>query len=192
MLTDGAARWLLVVHAVLGAAAVGAVTHLVLWLRKYVRGESGRRHAVRRFAWYAVILHALAFTAGAVVYPTYRIDVRAAYLDNASRLATDHAALGDALAAIASKEHAVAYEQLPVETYQRRAHAATKWFDMKEHWTALGLFASLALALTLAFWDPKRDGPALAPVAVGLSLVVAGTVWLGAIVGVLTSAWRGI
>ena len=51
MLAESAARWVLLVHTALGVAAVGAATHLVLWLRRYVRGESGRRRAVVRFAW---------------------------------------------------------------------------------------------------------------------------------------------
>lgn len=183
---------MLVVHAVLGAAAVGAATHLVLWLRGYVKGAFGRHQAVRKFAWYAVILHALAFTAGTIVYPTYRVEIRAAYLDHPQRLAADRAAKGAALAKLASAERTLPYEQPPIEDVIRRANAATKWFDIKEHWTALGLFASLALALVLAFWDPRKDTPTLAPVVIGLAVTVAGTVWAGAIIGVLTSAWRGV
>jgi hypothetical protein len=74
----------------------------------------------------------------------------------------------------------------------RTTNKVARWFDVKEHWVAIGLLASLALVLVLAFWDPQRDGPALSPVVVGLSLVIAGTVWLAAIVGVLTSAWRAV
>jgi DMSO reductase anchor subunit len=192
VLSETAARWGLVLHAVLGAAAVGAATHLVLWMRKYIRGEHDRRRAVRRFAWYAVILHALAFTAGNIVYPTYRVEIRAAYLEHPARMADDREARDEALAKLAARENTQPYAQQPMEQVTRRASTAVKAFDIKEHWTALGLFASLALALTLAFWDPKTDGPALKPVVMGLSLLVAGTVWLGAIIGVLTSAWRGV
>jgi hypothetical protein len=74
----------------------------------------------------------------------------------------------------------------------KRAAQAVRWFDVKEHWVALGLLASIGLVLLLAFWDPRKGTPALAPVALGLSIVIAGTVWIGAIIGILTSSWRAI
>ena len=49
-----------------------------------------------------------------------------------------------------------------------------------------------ALLLLLAFWDPRRDGTVLAPIASGLAMIAAGTVWLGAIIGVLTASWRAV
>ena len=67
-----------------------------------------------------------------------------------------------------------------------------RWFDIKEHWIALGILTSIALLAILALWDPKRDGLTLAPIVVGLSMIVAGSVWLGAIIGVLTAAWRAV
>ena len=42
-------------------------------------------------------------------------------------------------------------------------------------------------ALTL-----KRDGTALVPIVFGLALIVAATVWLGAIIGVITASWRAV
>jgi len=56
VLTESAARWVLVLHTIVGVAAVGAATHLVLWLRKYLRGQSGKRRAVVRFAWLVLAL----------------------------------------------------------------------------------------------------------------------------------------
>ena len=78
MLTDAAARWVLVLHTALGVACVGAATHLVLWLRHYLRGQHGRRRAVVRFAWIVLALQVGAFVAGNVMYPTYKVEVRAA------------------------------------------------------------------------------------------------------------------
>ena len=74
----------------------------------------------------------------------------------------------------------------------KRAASAARWFDVKEHWVALGLLVCAALVLVLALWDPRRDGAALTPVIAGLAYVVAGTLWLGAIIGVLTASWRAV
>lgn len=192
MLSDDAARWMLVLHTALGAAAVGAATHLVIWLRRYVRGQYGKRRAVRKFAAIAFALHLLAFVVGNVLYPSYKVEVRAAYLENAGAIVEQETRLERDLARIAAREGAVAYEREPARVAVHGAANAARWFDIKEHWIALGLFASAGLLLMLAFWDPKRDGRALAPVALSLAVVTAGTVWLGAIVGVLTSAWRAV
>ena len=192
MLSESAARWLLLLHTALGVAAVGAATHLAIWMRKYLRGNHGRRRAVHRFAWISLALHAAAFVAGNVVYPTYRIEVRAAYLDNPGAIAADRAARQRELDRIAAREEAPAPELAPAGELVRNAAKAARWFDVKEHWVALGLFASLALVLLLAFWDPRTGSPAIAPAALGLSYVIAGTVWIGAIIGVLTSTWRAV
>lgn len=192
MLTENAARWMLVLHTALGVAAVGAATHLVIWLRRYVRGNYGKRRAVQRFALYAFVLHAAAFTAGNVMYPTYRVEVRTAYLENAGAIVSDRSARAQQLDKIAARESAPAVQHAPVNDVVRGAAKAARWFDVKEHWVALGMLASLALVLVLRFWDPSRDGTALASIVIGLAVVIAGTVWLGAIVGVLTSAWRAV
>ena len=81
VLSETAARWLLVLHTALGVAAVGAATHLVLWLRKALRNKQAPR-SVRRFAWLVVALHAGGFLVGNLVYPTYRVEVRATYLED--------------------------------------------------------------------------------------------------------------
>lgn len=192
MLTETAARWVLVLHTALGVAAVGAATHLVIWLRRYVRGNHGKRRAVRRFAAYSLALHAAAMLAGNVMYPTYKVEVRTAYLENAGAIVADHGARASELDRIAAREGTTAYQGESTAQLVKAAGKAARWFDVKEHWVALGLFASLGLVLVLAFWDPRRDGTALAPIALGLAVVIAGTVWFGAIVGVLTSAWRAV
>ena len=54
------------------------------------------------------------------------------------------------------------------------------------------MIACAALVLVLMLWDPRRDGRALAPVITTLAVAVAGTLWLGAIIGVLTASWRAV
>ena len=67
MLTASAARALLVLHTAVGVAAVGAATHLVVWLRGYLRGHFARHRAVRRFAWITLVLQLCAFLAGNLI-----------------------------------------------------------------------------------------------------------------------------
>ena len=191
MLTETAARWMLVLHTALGVAAVGAATHLVLWSRGFLRGSFGRLRAVRRFAWIVLVLQIVAFGAGNVMYPTYKVEIRTAYLENSEAIATDQASHNRQLARIAEREAATAPEATATGELVRRAARAARWFDVKEHWIALGILASLALVLVLGFWDP-RTARELVPVVFGLSVVIAGTVWLGALIGVLTASWRAV
>jgi hypothetical protein len=187
VLTESAARWLLVLHTAFGVAAVAASTHLVVWLRRVLRGQAGRMRAVRRFALISLALHGAAFIAGSAMYPTYKVEVRVAYLENASAVASSATAHANDVA------HATGEPANPAtaELVHRAAQAA-RWFDVKENWVAVGLFVSAALALFLALWDPSRDGRALAPIAMGLALIVSATLWLAAIIGVVTVSWKAV
>jgi hypothetical protein len=191
VLTEATARWVLVLHTAIGVAAVGAATHLVLWSRPLLRGSFGRIRAVRRFAWIALVLQVLAFAAGNLMYPTYKVEVRTAYLENREAIATDQASHARQLDRIAAREGLPAPVATATGDLVRRAARAARWFDVKEHWIALGILASLALVLVLAFWDP-RTSRELVPVVFGLTVVIAGTVWLGAVIGVLTASWRAV
>jgi hypothetical protein len=192
VLTEAAARWLLVLHTVLGAAAVGAATHLVVWTRRLVRGQHGRLRAVRRFAWLALGLQLAAFAAGNLMYPTYKVEVRAAYLENSVAIAAAEDAHQAALARVSAREQLVAPEATATSALVRRAAQAARWFDVKEHWIALGVLAALGLVLVLAFWDPRAGGRELGPVVLALSVIVAATLWLGVVIGVLTASWRAV
>jgi len=192
MLTEAAARWMLVLHTGLGVAAVGAATHLVLWSRDFLRGKFGRLRAVRRFAWILLVLQLLAFVAGNVMYPTYKVEVRTAYLENREAIVAAQAAHADQLARVAQREATAAPEATATAEIVRRAAAAARWFDVKEHWVALGILASLALVLVLSFWAPREGERELVPIVFGLGVIIAGTVWLGAVIGVLTASWRAV
>jgi hypothetical protein len=192
VLTESAARWVLVLHTGLGVAAVGAATHLVLWMRKYVRGQHGRRKAVLRFAWIVLALQLGAFVAGNVMYPTYKVEVRAAYLENASAITADQATRTRELGRLADREGIEPSQPTATVEIVRRAAAAARWFDIKEHWISLGILVSLALLVILSRWDPKTGGTVIAPIVVTLAVIAAGTVWFGAVVGVLTASWRAV
>ncbi|HEV7558990.1 MAG TPA: hypothetical protein VGO00_26135 [Kofleriaceae bacterium] len=188
MLTETAARWFLVLHTALGVAAVGASTHLVVWMWRYRRGEFSRHRAVRKFAWIAFALHGLAFVVGNAMYPTYKVEVRVAYLENATAVANAATTHANAIAKVTNEAPAT-----PVTAeIVKRAASAARWFDVKEHWIALGLAVSGALVLILMLWDPRRDGSALVPVTLALAIVVSATLWLGAVIGVITASWKAV
>lgn len=192
MLTETAARWLLVLHTLVGVAAVGAATHLVIWMRRYFRGAGGTRRAVLKFARLSLALQVAAFVAGNVMYPTYRVEVRAAYLENPTALIeAQHAKAGWA-ARVMTSEGGQAREASATASVVRRGSQAARWFDVKEHWVALGIFVAAAQLLMWSRWPPGREPKAFAPVAMGFALVSAATLWLAATIGILTSAWRAI
>jgi hypothetical protein len=187
------ARWLLVLHTALAVGAVGAATHLALWMRGYWRGELGRHRAIRRFALLSLALHAAAFLCGNAIYPTYRVRVRAEYLEYPTAVAEEDAVRARAKARWQDEAEPAADQDGDLSRQRVAAAArAARWFDVKEHWLALGLFASIALAWLLWRWDPRRDGVAIAPIAALLAVCVALTLWAGAIIGVLTAAWRAV
>jgi hypothetical protein len=192
VLTESAARWLLVLHTALGVATVAAATHLVVWMRGYLRGDFARHRAVRKFAWIVVALHACAFVAGNAMYPTYKVEVRAAYLENAAAISGDAEVRAREARRVAAREGTATSEPAATSELVRRAAAAARWFDIKEYWIALGLAIAAAVALIASLWDPREAGRAIAPVVVALAAIEAGTVWLGAIVGVLTASWRAV
>lgn len=190
MLTEGTARLLLVLHTALAVAAIGAATHLVVWLRRYRRGELGRHRAVRRFALYALVLHAGAFACGLAMYPTYRVTVRAAYLEAPGAVTVDlHDRAGE-IDKVAGREGQPGFE--PPTDSPRTAAKIARWFDVKEHWVALALLASAALCLFLRLWDPKQDGLVPLPVALGLAYFTCFSLWLAAVIGVVVSSVRAV
>jgi hypothetical protein len=173
------ARWLLVLHAVVGAALVATTTHLVVWMRGYLRGKTARQRAVRRFSVIAVVLFAITFVLGNLAYPTYKVHVRAGYLEDAAAIEAD-------LANRAPRAPGAIDEAL-AET-----NRIVRWFDVKEHWAAIGLVLSIACAVILRAWDPARHGRDIALIAFGLALGAAATAWLAALVGLVTSSYRSI
>jgi len=197
VLSQAAARWLLVLHAVLGAATVAAATHWALWLRSLVRGRHGRLRATRRFGVIAVTLFGLNLACGLVLYPTYKVRVKLEYLTSPPAVADDaEARLQAAERLVARREGREPRPLDPVALQQRRddaalhADKAARWFDVKEHWVAVGLALGLATLAVLLVWNPKRDGPGPARFVLLGTVGVAGIAWLAAIIGVLTAATR--
>jgi hypothetical protein len=197
---EDAARWLLVLHTAVSVATVGALTHLVVWMRGYRKGDTRQHRAVRKFAVISLVLFATNFVIGNVVYPTYKTRVRVEYLDQPGAVIDD--------ARRRDEEHARAIEKngLPVPVVSdgrldRAAKAraddanrAARWFDVKEHWVSLGLALTAGLTLILLMWRPKDDADSavIAPYTLLMAVGAAASVWIAAIIGVLTAAWRAI
>jgi hypothetical protein len=73
-------------HATLGFASVFAATHLAVYALLSLRGRG--LSGLRRFSWIAPSILAPQFALGLLLYPAYRVQVRAADFDrNAPRVA---------------------------------------------------------------------------------------------------------
>lgn len=125
-----------------------------------------RYKGARTFAAICAALYVAAFALGNVIYPVYKVNVRVGYLDSAT-----------------------ASPDLP--TTARIA----RWFDVKEHVAALGLPVALALLAILLVWRPRRaddDAAAIHGMVLGLAITVTLCAWIPAILGALTTSFRGI
>lgn len=210
------ARILLVVHTVVAAAAVAASTHLVVWLRELPRGQikATRVAGTRKLAAIAAALYVVTVIAGNVIYPVYKVRVRLEYLENPGAMASELAlrqAAGDRVRA--RYEAAVGKPQASSDRAQAaadRAQAAdagnddaaaelahdgmkiARWFDVKEHWVALGMVLSLAVAVILRAWNPKRDDRAIALLVFLMATGAAAAAWIGGVIGILVASWRAV
>lgn len=185
---EGQARLWLIVHAVLGASVVAVATHLVVWIRRYPRGEFGRHKAARWFATTALVLYGLQFTVGNVIYPAYKIRVRAEYLDLASAAREDARVRQEARAVVDRRAGA----QGPVVQPPTSLAGVGRLFDVKEHWAALGLASALATCLLAWAWDPKRDGGGGASLFLALAVTTAGCAWIAGLIGVFVTSHRSL
>ena len=208
MFLEEHARLLLVLHTALATALVAASTHLVIWMRGYPRGQFRRHRAVVRFATITAVLFVTTFVAGNLLYPTYKTRVRFEFFDRGSAIANDVTQRGEnrrraakrlresrAFAAEQSDERALPQPLAEAEPVTgrapRQAAKIARWFDVKEHWIALGMFLSLACAVILRTWDPRKDG-SIGLVVFGFAVAAAATTWLAAVVGIVTTSYRSV
>ena len=88
----GARRVLLLLHAGAAIVLLGSATHHALQMRHYLRGDFARQALEKTYAKIVAVTYVLTFLLGAMVYPTYRVQVRGLYLD---RFAPAYAGLFD-------------------------------------------------------------------------------------------------
>ena len=72
---------LLVLHALIAAALLGSCTHAAYELIRYLRDKPRRPALERLHARIIAVLYVVQFSLGALIYPTYRVKVRAMYFD---------------------------------------------------------------------------------------------------------------
>ena len=186
------ARLLLVVHAILAATLVAASTHLVVWMRGFPRGRFQRFRAVRKFAVITASLYVATLVAGNVIYPVYKVQVRAGYLERPDMVVRDYQERIETGAAISGDAAPPGALARAAATMPRQAARVARWFDVKEHWVALGMALSLGCALALLVWNPRRHSHAVAPLLFLMALGASAAAWLGAIVGLVVSSYRSI
>jgi len=199
------ARELLVAHAILGGALVAATTHQVVWMRGFVRGDFARLRGVRRFARIGAALYISVFILGNFLYPAYKTRVRAEYLDEGAAVARDWEGRAQTRQSVTRRYESVRklYPGTPTDSVATeapptpanlgyRAQQTARWFDVKEHWVALGAALSLLLVLVLRVWSPREHSSSIAKVVFGLAASVCACAWIGAIIGVVTSSVRAI
>jgi hypothetical protein len=85
---DGAARFLVLLHAAAAIVLVGATTHQAIIVVGYLRGRPKLRLG-RIYAATIAITYAITFTFGLLAYPTFRYHTRALYLDRYERWAAN-------------------------------------------------------------------------------------------------------
>lgn len=180
-------------------ATVASATHLALWMRKYPRGIYTKVRATRRFAVITLALFAVSFLLGNLLYPTYKVRVRAQFLDAPSAVALQEKArrLENERGASGASQQPGSGISAPSpsdsgESSARSAAKMARWFDVKEHWVALGLALISGVTALLFLWRPKEHPPAVPTAAFLMSIGVAVVAWGGAIVGLLVSSFRAI
>ena len=89
MWLEGAAPALLVIHALLAIALLGATTHDAVLVIGYLRGRFGRARLERTYVRIQLATYLATFAIGSVIYPAYRIYVRAAVFDRWSPWASN-------------------------------------------------------------------------------------------------------
>src|SRR5262249_28362616 len=77
------ARPLLIVHLMAATVLVASATHQLIWCRGYLRHRFERARRERWFATVATVACGITFVLGLILYPTYRVRVRAGYFDRA-------------------------------------------------------------------------------------------------------------
>jgi hypothetical protein len=181
---ESLARPLLICHAIAAAVLVGATTHHLLWCRHYLWGRYGQVKAERRFATICALTFVATFIAGNMLYPTYKVRVRAEYFDNSPAIAEE-------VKARVAQHAIVGVAPTPETSVVASLSPIARMFDIKEHWVALGCAASVALWILSRKLHPKDDRRVL-PLYVGLSMVQCGTAWFGAVVGLVTASYRSV
>jgi len=97
----GARRLLLLLHTAGSIVLTGAATHHALQMRHYLRGRFVRVATEKTWAVVTSASYAVTFALGALLYPTYRVHVRACFLEQHAPLYAGLFDLKEVFAALA-------------------------------------------------------------------------------------------
>lgn len=211
MLFEEQATLLLTAHTFFALATVTLSTHLVVWLRHYLKGRFGKRRSIARFALLSTSAYAITMLLGMALYPTYKVRVRAEYLENPSRIHRAVEATSKAQALTRERNEEVRrYRagQVPISTgvpdavpeavtklaeaQVERGAKLVRWFDVKEHWAVLGFLLSLATCGIVLTWKPDKGSGSIAKSVMALAAGAACISWAAAIIGIATAAARSV
>ena len=198
LFAEAHARWLLVLHAVLGAATVAVTTHMVVWTWRYPRGQISRVAGVRWFAAVGLGLYLAQFLVGNAIYPVYKVRTRLEYFDLGSAVRAEAETRNEAREQADARRRADATHDGRGVGFTGPAVVApvnlswvSRLFDIKEHWAALGIpMTAATFALTFA---GLREGKAATGKLLFLCAVCAAlSAWLAGIIGVWVASYRAI
>ena len=215
LLFEKYAAELLTIHTFLALLTVALSTHLAIWLRHYCRGQFGKRRAIVRFSVLSSIAYTLTMILGMALYPTYKIRVRAEFLENPSRIhrsteveakarqrtlvqdgevrrfrSADSPAAGELVEHVPEgRDDAL---RAVAEAKVQRAAKLARWFDVKEHWALLGLLLSFVVCGILLQWKPNKDSKSIAKSVTALAWGAASIAWAAALIGLATAAARSV
>ncbi len=144
---SGLARLLVVLHAVMAIALVGAATHHALIAIGYLRGVFKIRLA-RIYATTVAVTWLVTFVLGLLSYPTFRIAARALYLDRYEPWASKLFEL---------KEHSAALG-IPLVL---GALALSRVFDPKQDRVLARAYAAIVLLIAAIVWFDVFSGLAI-------------------------------
>jgi hypothetical protein len=183
MLLERYARLLLILHAVGAAVLCGAIVHTLLSVLRRLRGRPPWPRE-RALATTASLAYLVTFGLGLLVYPTYRVRVRAEYFDS-PRLAQAEAQARATLHAELRRTPRV----VPIPP--RSLAGAARLFDIKEHWIALVLPIAVGLLVLgrRAGRSPERRVVAL---YAGLCATLGAASFAAALIGLVTAAHRSV
>jgi len=215
LLFEKYASELLTLHAILAFLTVALSTHLAVWLgRNYCRGRFAKRRAIVRFSVLSLVAYALTMVLGLALYPTYRVRVRAEFLENPSRIhrstevemlararaleqdrqARRYRSAGSKAPDLGAQVPKLSPDELRAAAEAKVQHAAklVRWFDVKEHWALLGLLLSFVVCGILLQWKPDKSSKSIAKPVTALAFGAAGIAWAAALIGLATAAARSV
>ncbi len=141
---DGAARFLVLLHAAAAIVLVGSTTHHAIIAVGYLRGKPKVRLG-RIYAATIAVTYVITFAFGLLAYPTFRYHTRALYLDRYERWAANLFDMKENFAALGIPAVIAMF-------------VLSRVIDPKEDKLVLGPYAAFALLTVAIVWFSVISG----------------------------------